>query len=77
MLVYSEALVALSIASYAGASFGLVYFAATLALGLPLVALVIRLHGPTTAGNASALFRYSILYLPLLFAAAALDQVIA
>ena len=77
ILLYSLALLALSVVPYAAGSFGLVYLVAALALGLPFVALALRLREQTTARHASALFRYSILYLTLLFAAVALDRVIA
>jgi heme O synthase-like polyprenyltransferase len=50
---------------------------AALALGLPFVALALSLCQRTTAARAATLFRYSLLYLALLFGAAALDQVLA
>ena len=77
ILLYTLALLALTVLPYATGSFGLVYLVAALALGLPFVALAVRLRQQTTARHASALFRYSLLYLPLLFVAAALDRVIA
>jgi protoheme IX farnesyltransferase len=76
ILLYALALLALSIAPFAAGSFGLVYLVAALALGFPFVALAARLRRRTTARNAAALFHYSILYLALLFTAAALDRAI-
>jgi protoheme IX farnesyltransferase len=76
ILLYALALLALSIAPFAAGSFGLVYLVAALALGFPFVALAARLRRRTTARHAAALFHYSILYLALLFTAAALDRAI-
>jgi len=76
ILLYSLALLAFSVVPYAADSFGLVYLVAALALGVPFVALAARLRRRTTVRHASALFRYSILYLALLFTAAPLDRAI-
>jgi heme o synthase len=77
ILRYSLALVVLSLAPVATGFFGPVYLLAALALGLPFVTLALPLWRRTTAARAARLFRYSLVYLALLFSAAALDRVLA
>ncbi len=77
ILLYSVALLALTVVPYAVGSFGVVYLAAALALGAVLVWLAVRLRRRTTPRQAALLFHYSLLYLTLLFAAVAIDPVIA
>ncbi len=76
ILIYSLALLTVSIGPFVTGSFGLVYLVVALALGVPFVALAMRLRRQATVRAAAALFRYSILYLALLFAATAVDRTI-
>jgi protoheme IX farnesyltransferase len=76
ILVYTAVLVAVTLVPFAAGWFGVVYLAAALALGAVFVALAVRLRIHLTAPRAAMLFHYSLLYLALLFAAAALDPVI-
>jgi protoheme IX farnesyltransferase len=76
ILVYTAVLVAVTLVPFAAGWFGVVYLAAALALGAVFVALAVRLRVHLTPPRAAALFHYSLLYLALLFAAAALDPVI-
>ena len=74
ILLYSVMVVAVSLLLYPVARLGALYLTAAVALGGLLVAYAVRVvrdRGPKTA---MALFRYSITYLALLFAAAAADQ---
>jgi protoheme IX farnesyltransferase len=77
IVLYSLALVALTIVPFLAGSFGLLYLAAALALGSVFLALALRLRRRTTPAHASLLFHYSLLYLALLFVAVALDPVLA
>ncbi|CAN5145779.1 heme o synthase [soil metagenome] len=75
MLGYTFALVAASLALYAVADLGTVYLIAAVALGAGFVLQVIVLRRDGSAGAAMRLFRYSITYLTLLFAAVGVDTV--
>jgi protoheme IX farnesyltransferase len=77
IVLYSLALVALTAIPFAVGWFGFVYFVAALVLGGLFVALAVQLRRRTTPARASALFHYSLLYLALLFAAVAIDPVLA
>jgi protoheme IX farnesyltransferase len=77
IVLYSLALVALTVVPFLVGWFGPLYLAAALALGGGFVALALRLRRRTTPAHASALFHYSLLYLALLFVAVALDPVLA
>jgi protoheme IX farnesyltransferase len=74
ILLYSVVLVAFTIA--VGAWFGPLYTFSAVALGLVLIGLAVMLRRDLTRDRARALFTYSLLYLALLFAAAALDPVL-
>jgi len=76
ILLYSGALVAVTVGPYALGSFGALYLAAALALGTRLLWLAWRLRRETTSSRAAGLFRYSLAYLALLFAAVAVDPVL-
>jgi len=71
--VYTVALVALTVVPYAAGAFGVVYLGAALALGALFILLAVSLRGGGDRRRAALLFHYSLLYLALLFAAAALD----
>jgi heme o synthase len=74
ILLYSIALVAFTVV--VGFWLGPVYTAAALVLGAVLVALAVLLRRDLTRVRAQALFHYSLAYLALLFAAAAIDPLI-
>jgi heme o synthase len=71
---YSLVLVAFTLA--VGLSLGPLYSVAAAALGGVFVAMAWRLRRSPTRRNAGVLFHYSLLYLALLFVAAALDPVL-
>ncbi len=75
MLGYTFALVAASLALYAVADLGPIYLIAAVALGAGFVLQVIVLRRDASVGAAMRLFRYSITYLTLLFAAVGVDTV--
>jgi protoheme IX farnesyltransferase len=74
ILVYSVALVATSLLLWPAAGLGLLYVLSACALGAALVWYAVRVL--RDARHAMALFRFSITYLTLLFAAAALDELV-
>jgi protoheme IX farnesyltransferase len=76
IVLYSVVLLAVTVAPYAAGSFGLVYLVAALVLGGILLAGALALARAATRRNAALLFHYSLLYLALLFVAAALDPVL-
>src|SRR5213079_2405781 len=67
IVLYSLALVALTIVPFAVGSFGLVYLVAALVLGAVLLGLAVSLRREPTPARAAGLFHYSLLYLALLF----------
>jgi protoheme IX farnesyltransferase len=77
ILLYSLALVAFSLVPLAWGEFGAPYLVAAAALGAWFLRLAWALRRETTPKRASALFHYSLLYLALLFAALALDPLLA
>jgi protoheme IX farnesyltransferase len=74
---YALVLVAVTVVPFAFGPLGLVYLVAALALGGAFVWLALRLRRDTTPRRAALLFHFSLLYLALLFAAMALDPVLA
>jgi protoheme IX farnesyltransferase len=74
ILVYSLGLVAFTIV--VGLWLGPLYTAAAIVLGAVFVMLAARLHRELTRTRALALFHYSLAYLALLFAAAAIDPLL-
>jgi heme o synthase len=76
IVVYSAALVAVTLLPWAWGSAGLVYLSCALALGAVFIWLAERLRRETSSRRAVFLFHYSLLYLALLFAALALDPVL-
>jgi heme o synthase len=77
ILLYSILLLAMCLAFFSVARMGLVYLGAALALNAVLIAWALKLRARPTVERAMGLFHYSILYLALLFAAMAVDQLIA
>jgi protoheme IX farnesyltransferase len=73
---YTAVLVAASVVPVATGTFGLLYLAAALALGGLFLALAWSLRRTPTRAGAARLFHYSLLYLALLFVAAALDPLL-
>jgi len=77
ILLYSLVLVAVSLLLLPAAGMGIVYLVAALALGAGFVAWAVRVRRSPAIGPAAiGLFKYSILYLTLLFAAVAADALV-
>ncbi len=76
ILLYTLALVAISLLLPLSGATGLFYLSAALVLGGVFLFYAFRLWHGTSTGAASALFRYSIVYLALLFAAMAADGLV-
>jgi heme o synthase len=73
ILGYTVALVAFTAAPFLAGTFGWVYLAGALVLGAVFLALALRLREKADKHRAAVVFHYSLLYLALLFVAAALD----
>jgi heme o synthase len=73
---YTIVLVAATIAPVAAGTFGAVYLAAAVLLGGFFLVLSVRLLRAPTRKGAAGLFHYSLLYLALLFVAAAVDPLL-
>ncbi len=76
IVLYSLVLVAFTVVPFAAGWFGAVYLGAALALGTVFVWLALRLRREMTPPRAATLFHYSLLYLALLFVAAAVGSVV-
>ena len=76
IVLYSLALVGVTLLPWAWGTVGLLYLASALALGAVFLWFAERLRRETTPRRAMVLFHYSLLYLALLFAAMALDLVV-
>jgi protoheme IX farnesyltransferase len=76
IVLYSLVLVGFTAVPYALGWFSAVYLVAALVLGGLFVWMAVRLRRQQTPRNASSLFHYSLLYLALLFVAAAVGSVI-
>jgi protoheme IX farnesyltransferase len=76
IVVYTVVLVAATIVPVATGTFGALYLVAALLLGGLFLALSVRLLRAPSRKGAAGLFHYSLLYLALLFVAAALDPVL-
>ena len=77
MALYTVALVGSTLGLAALGVLGRVYFISAVVLAVPWILLMVRLWRTTTAQTAWALFEYSVVYLGLLFAAMALDRLLA
>jgi protoheme IX farnesyltransferase len=77
VLLYGWLLAAITALPVAGGLFGAVYAVSALVLGGAFIWLCVRLHRRADRRSAALLFHYSLLYLALLFAAMALDSVLA
>jgi protoheme IX farnesyltransferase len=77
ILLYSLVLVAVSLVLLPTAGMGLVYAVSAVALGIGFVVWAWRVHrSPSTGAAAIGLFKYSTVYLTLLFAAVAADTLV-
>ena len=76
ILGYTAILVAATVVPVATGTFGLLYLGAALALGGLFLVLAWGLFRAPSKRGAAALFHYSLLYLALLFVAAALDPLL-
>jgi protoheme IX farnesyltransferase len=76
ILLYSVMVVAVSLLLYPAARLGALYLTAAIVLGGLFVAHAVRLLRDRGARTSMALFRFSITYLGLLFAAAAADRLV-
>jgi heme o synthase len=76
IVLYSVALVGVTLLPWAWGTVGLLYLASALALGAIFVWFAERLRRETSPRRAMVLFHYSLLYLALLFVAMALDLVV-
>src|SRR5947207_3033115 len=76
IVLYSLALVGFTVVPFAAGWFGAVYLGAALGLGAVFVWLAVRLRRELTPRRAATLFHYSLLYLALLFVAAAVGSVV-
>jgi heme o synthase len=68
--------VAFTVVPFALGWFGAVYLGAALGLGAVFLWLAVRLRRSIEPARASALFHYSLLYLALIFVAAAIDPLV-
>jgi protoheme IX farnesyltransferase len=73
ILVYTVVLLVASVVPFVIGSFGAIYLVGALVLGGAFLVLAARLARETSRRGAALLFHYSLLYLALLFVAAALD----
>jgi heme o synthase len=76
IVLYSFVLVGVTVVPFVWGTLGLVYLVAALVLGGAFVWLSLRLARRTTPRRAAVLFHSSLLYLALLFVAAALDPLV-
>jgi len=76
IVLYSLVLVGFTAVPYAAGWFSAVYLAAALGLGAVFVWMAVRLRRDLTPRRSATLFHYSLLYLALLFVAAAVGSVI-
>jgi protoheme IX farnesyltransferase len=76
IVIYSIVLVGVTVVPFAWGTLGLVYLVAALALGAGFIWLAVQLARRTTPKHASLLFHSSLLYLALLFIAAAVDPIV-
>ena len=76
IVVYTVVLVAATIVPVVTGTFGALYLVAAVLLGGLFLALSVRLLRAPSRKGAAGLFHYSLLYLALLFVAAALDPLL-
>jgi protoheme IX farnesyltransferase len=77
IVIYSLLLVGVSLLLWPAAGMGLIYVVAAIGLGVLFLVYALRLRRDAADGRAAiGLFRYSISYLTLLFAAVAVDSLV-
>ena len=76
IVLYTVALVALTLVPVATGTFGAVYLAAAVLLGAQFLRLAWSLRSELSPKRASVLFHYSLAYLALLFVAMAVDPIV-
>ena len=76
IVLYTVALVAVTLTPLAWGMFGAVYAVSALALGSVFLALAWELRRDLTPRRAAVLFHYSLAYLALLFVAMAVDPLV-
>jgi heme o synthase len=76
IIIYSLALVGVTLLPVAWRTFGFVYLASAIVLGTWFLLLAWRLRAEPTPARASGLFHYSLAYLALLFVAMAVDPLL-
>jgi protoheme IX farnesyltransferase len=76
ILLYSLLLLAMCLAFFSVARMGVVYLSAALVLNAVFIGWAVRLYRRPEPRTAWGMFRFSIYYLALLFAAAAVDQLV-
>ena len=76
IVLYTCALVAVTLLPFAWHTAGVAYLVAAVLLGAIFLRLAWRLRRETTTARAGALFKYSLLYLALLFVALAIDPLL-
>src|SRR3954447_12486087 len=76
IVLYTIALLGITLVPFAAGSLGLGYLVAALVLGALFLLLALSLARSGTRRHAGLLFHYSLLYLALLFVAAALDAAV-
>jgi protoheme IX farnesyltransferase len=76
ILLYALLQLAMCLAFFSVARMGMLYLAATLVLNAIFIVSAVRLRARPTAERAWRLFRYSIHFLALLFAAMAVDRLV-
>jgi heme o synthase len=76
IVLYALVLVGFSVVPFAAGWFSAVYLAAALGLGAAFLWMAVALRRETTPRRSATLFHYSLLYLALLFVAAAVGSVI-
>jgi heme o synthase len=77
ILLYSFLLFAMCLALFSVARLGYIYLGAAIVLNASFIALAVNLYRDPDTKRAWRLFRFSILYLALLFAAIAVDVLVA
>ncbi|HEX9415797.1 MAG TPA: heme o synthase [Gaiellaceae bacterium] len=77
ILLYSAALVPITLLPFFWHTLGVTYLVAAVLLGASLLALAWRLKRETTPARARLLFHFSLAYLALLFVAMAIDPLVA
>jgi protoheme IX farnesyltransferase len=76
IVLYSAAMLAVSIVFTFAGGFGYLYLGAALVMGIPFLGMALQLQKSGTDSDAKKMFNYSIIYLIILFAAMIADYMI-